>query len=102
MNDLERGIHAEKLLGDETLSAAFEQMRQALLKQIEESPIEDHSGVEKLRISLKLLRGVRANLEHAVRNGKVAAYRLEEERRKKPIVDHYREWRANRVKTNAS
>lgn len=98
MNDLERGIHAEKLLSDETLALAFEQMRQALLKQIEESPIEDHSGVEKLRISLKLLRGVRANLEHAVRDGKVAAYRLEEERRRKNPL----QWAREQVKRHAS
>lgn len=102
VNDLERGAHAEKLLADVLLTEAFEQVRQSILTHIESWPLEDTAGAEKLRMSLKLLRGVRANLEHAVRDGKVAAYRLEEERRKKPLTDIYREWREKRVKSNAS
>lgn len=94
VNDIERGIHADKLLADETLKSAFEQLRQSILTQIEHWPIDDVSGAEKLRMSLKLLRGVRANLEHAVRDGKVAAYRLEEERRKKNPI----QWMRDKVK----
>lgn len=101
MSEIDRAVHAEKLLKDETLSLAFEQLRQSIISQLEVWPLEDVAGAERLRISLKLLRGVRANLEHAVRDGKIAAYRLEEERRKKPLVDSFNEWRAKRVK-NAS
>lgn len=101
MNEIEHAVHAERLLKDETLSTAFEQLRQSIMSQLEVWPLEDVAGAERLRISLKLLRGVRANLEHAVRDGKVVAYRLEEERRKKPLVDSFNAWRAKRVK-NAS
>lgn len=79
---LAHGIKADALLKDETLSLAFERLRQSILDALENMPIEDSAGADKLRISLKLLRGVRANLEHAVRDGKVVAFRLEEERRK--------------------
>jgi hypothetical protein len=81
-----KGAHAEQLLRDEVLSSAFESLRQSILGQLEDWPIEDAAGAEKLRMSLKLLKGVRSNLEHAVRDGKVAAFRLEEERKKESML----------------
>lgn len=83
---ISRGIRAEALLKDADLTKAFEDLRQSILSALENHPIDDDKGAEKLRISLKLLRGVRANLENALRDGKVAAFRLEqEERRKQPV-----------------
>lgn len=75
--DLEQGAKAEKLLKDETLAEAFENVRQAIFQKIEQTPLRDHEGLADLRRMLKLLRDVRANLERALRDGKLAARELE-------------------------
>lgn len=78
---LARGAAAERLLADETLTNAFEAVRHSILESLEEWPIEDRDGAEKLRLSLKLLKGVRSHLEKTIRNGQVAKYQLEERER---------------------
>ena len=75
--DLDQGAKAEKLLNDETLTQAFENVRKAIFEKIEQTPLRDDEGLRQLRIMLKLLRDVRANLERALRDGKLAAKELE-------------------------
>lgn len=82
MNDIDRGNRAQALLDDETLQAAFANVREAILTQIEGCPIRDTEGAEKLRLMLKLLRDVKANLETAVSNGKIAEVELTQEKRR--------------------
>ena len=77
-----RGVKAEALLKDPLFNEAFELVRKAVLDGIENLPIEQAVEAEQLRLSLKLLRAVRAQVEQAARDGKVAAFRLNEERRK--------------------
>ena len=84
MNDIDRGARAEKLINDETLNEAFELVRQHYLKTLENWALSDDEGAKKLRMMLQLVRDVRANLEQALRNGKVAAFRLEERRKLSP------------------
>lgn len=75
--DLERGAKAEKLLRDSTLSQAFDDVRKAIIEQWEACPVRDHEGQHELKLMLKLLSDVRANLERAVADGKLAAAELE-------------------------
>lgn len=81
---LERAGKAEKLLNDSMLMEAFEMVRAQILTNIENAPIRDRDGVHEMQLMLKLLRGVRVNLEQAVRDGKVVIATLEQKRRLAP------------------
>lgn len=98
MNDIERGSHAEKLLSDPLLIEAFESKRVQLLLSLEDLPMTDAVGAEQIRLSLKLLKGLRADLEGYVRDGKVAAQKLEAERnqRESSLKTRFTNWRASR------
>jgi hypothetical protein len=78
----DRGVKAEKLLNDELLTEAFANVRENLLANLEEWPLDDTAGAEKLRMMLKVISAVRKHLEKVLRDGKVAAHELELERRK--------------------
>lgn len=82
---LERAGRAEKLVNDPMLIEAFELVRTQILKNIEDAPVRDRDGVHEMQLMLKLLRGVRANLEQAVRDGKVVLATLEQKRRLAPV-----------------
>lgn len=74
------------LLQNTDLGGAFESVRQALLRKIEECPVRDTEGAEKARLMLKLLRDVRSNLDLAIQDGKVEKLRLEDEPQRFSIV----------------
>ena len=76
-----RAVKAEALLNDATLNEAFGNVRQAILRKIEEAPLRDHEGVHELKLMLKLLMDVRANLTRAVNDGKMAEVQIERESR---------------------
>jgi hypothetical protein len=78
----DRGVRAEKLLNDELFNEAFANVRENLLANLEEWPLDDAAGAEKLRMMLKVISAVRKYLEKVLRDGKVAAHELELERRK--------------------
>lgn len=82
---LERAGRAEKLLADPLLIETFEMMRAQILTNIENAPVRDHEAVHEMHLMLKLLRGVRVNLEQAVRDGKVVIATLEQKRRLTPV-----------------
>lgn len=96
MNPLERGAHAEKLMNDELLKEAFDHLRESYLKSLEDWPLDDTAGAERLRIALKVVQGVRNNLNTVLRDGKVAQIKLEEERKKARLLDQF-PWRRNRA-----
>lgn len=77
-DDIDRGQRAARLLADPTLQEAFGSVEQAIHEQWAQSPIRDHEGQHELRLMLKLLGDVRAVLESAVSDGKVAAQRIDE------------------------
>ncbi len=84
MNDLkavDRAAKAQALLDNPMFDESFALVRTALLERLENWSLQDPNGAEKLRMMLKLLRDVRANIEQALRDGKVSAFRLDEERR---------------------
>ena len=78
---LDRSSKAKSLLDNPMFDESFALVRAALLERLENWSLSDTSGAEKLRMMLKLLRDVRANVEQAVRDGKVSQFRLDEERR---------------------
>lgn len=82
MNPIERGDRAAKLLGDPLLSDAFAAVEAAIHDQWAATPVRDRDGAHELRLMLKLLRDVRANLERAVADGKVETLRIEQEKRR--------------------
>jgi hypothetical protein len=96
MNVIDRAAHAEKLINDELLKESFEQLRQSYLKSLEDWPLDDVAGAERLRIALKVVQGVRNNLNTALRDGRVAQIKLEEERKKARLIDQF-PWRRNRA-----
>jgi hypothetical protein len=74
--ELDQAVRAEKLLNDDTLTQAFTDVRQAIIDKWEATPLRDKDGAHELKLMLKLLSDVRANLEQAVSNGKLAAEEL--------------------------
>jgi hypothetical protein len=93
---LGRAAHAEQLLNDPLLQEAFASVRTAILERIESAPMADTEGAEKMRVMLKLLRDLKANFEHAVRDGQLAKFKLEEERKARALDIQF-PWRRKRA-----
>lgn len=74
--DVERGRKADRLLQDPMLNEAFDLVHQAIHERWEACPLRDRDGAHELRLQLKTLNDVRANLEQAIQDGKLAAAEL--------------------------
>ena len=74
--DLDRGQRAERLLQDPMLNEAFSLVETAIHQAWASAPIRDREGQHELKLQLKLLGDVRANLEQALQDGKLAASEL--------------------------
>jgi hypothetical protein len=79
--DMERGARAERLLNDDMLKEAFTLVENHILSMFRTAPIRDDEGIVKAKQLLHSLGLVRSALEQAVRDGKVAANTLEEQKR---------------------
>jgi hypothetical protein len=79
--DLDRGVRAERLLANPLLIESFDMVRTAIIESWEAAPMRDKDGAHELKLMLKLLTDVRANLEQAVTDGKLAAAELKTQRR---------------------
>jgi hypothetical protein len=73
---MSRAAKAQALLNDEELTAAFESVRAAIIDRWEAAPIRDRDGAHELKLQLKLLADVRANLQAVVNTGKVIQHRI--------------------------
>lgn len=88
---MNRATKAQALLSDPELTEAFSAVRLSLLRRIEDCPIRDKDGVHEIKLMLKLLSDVLANLHSVVNNGKVIEYRLNMlERAKKGISNAFK------------
>jgi hypothetical protein len=76
---LERAAAAKRALDNPALKAAFNEVREAIVHRIEQCPMRDTEGAEKLRIMLRLLNDLRLNLESAINDGKVVELRIQED-----------------------
>lgn len=84
------GARAMRLLEDPVLTQAFADVRLAIIERWEAAPIRDTEGKHELHLMLRLLTDVKANLELAVTNGKLA----QEELRTRNVKLTPAEWRA--------
>lgn len=85
---ISRGLRAKALLEDRELKNAFDSVRQNLLDRMEICPVRDSDGLTLLRLQLKLLNDVKANLQSVVNTGKVVEHRLNLlERAKRGVVN---------------
>ncbi len=66
-----RAAKAQALLNDPELSEAFESVRKSIIDRWEAAPIRDRDGAHELKLMLKLLGDVRANIQSVVNTGKV-------------------------------
>ena len=81
---IDRAIRAERLLNDEDLKQAFSDVKKAIHDQWEKAPLRDEQGAHELKLMLKLLSDVRANLVRAVADGKLEA--VEQEQKKHGVI----------------
>jgi hypothetical protein len=86
--DLDRAAKAKAALANPAIAEAFENVRKAIHDAWEAAPVRDVEGQQILRLQLKLLGDVRANLEAAIADGKIAA--AEVDRRNKPKLADFR------------
>jgi hypothetical protein len=82
-----RANRAKSLLEDAELTAAFNGVRTALLERFEACPIRDIEGQHEIKLMLKLLVDVRANLQSVVDNGKVIEYNVSMLERAKRLIN---------------
>lgn len=78
----ERGQKADKLLSDPLFAESFAEARQVIFDAWEAAPIRDKEGAHELKLMLKLLSDVRAILERAITDGKMAAAELVNQERR--------------------
>lgn len=71
-----RAIKAARLLEDPEFNIAFSAVRSSILERIEACPIRDKEGLYCLRLELKILNDVKANIQHVVNTGKVIEHRI--------------------------
>jgi hypothetical protein len=83
----QRAQRAKSLLEDSELTEAFNGVRTALLERFEACPIRDIEGQHEIKLMLKLLVDVRANLQSVVDNGKVIEYNVSMLERAKRLIN---------------
>ena len=84
---LKRAARARALLDDPELTRAFTGVREALLDRFESCPVRDIEGQHEIKLMLKLLNDVRANLLSILDSGKVIEYRLSMLERAKKVIN---------------
>jgi len=72
---LRQANKAATLMDDSTMKAAFAGVRAALLDRFEACPVRDIEGQHEIKLMLKLLNDVRANLQSMIDSGKVVESR---------------------------
>jgi hypothetical protein len=88
-HDLDRAAKAQAIFDNPLYDDSFEQVRKAIHDQWESTPIRDQEGAHQLRLMLKLLGDVRANLDRVIADGKMARLELDN-RRKSTLADFRR------------
>lgn len=86
MSDIDRASKAKAILESYVFVDAFKNVRDEIIRRLE-SPQTDTETAEDLRRCLRVVGAVRTNLEAAISSGKLEAFRLEqdEKRKKSPL-----------------
>lgn len=82
-----RAEKVQRILNDEEFQRAFENTRLAIFEAIEATPIRDEEGLRHLRLCLKLLKDVKANLTATLNDGKVAAFNIAQQKQDAKLRD---------------
>lgn len=82
-----RAEKVQRILNDEEFQKAFENTRTAIFNAIERTPIRDQEGLHELRLCLKLLQDVKANLTATLNDGKVAEFQIAQQKRDASLRD---------------
>ncbi len=80
--ELDRGARAKEILENELYLEAWTSVEQALIQKWRDCPVRDKEGQHELKLMLKLLDDVKANLVHVLETGKFAESRLQELKRR--------------------
>lgn len=85
--EVERGAKADRVLAE--CDEYFVMVRQGILNTWAESPVGDAEGQHKLRMMLKLLEDVRANVRDAALTGQLARVQIKEEEQRKTATQRF-------------
>jgi hypothetical protein len=87
---IDRANKANDLLKHPEFVAAIAAMRQSILVKIEEAPVRDREAVHELKLMLKLLGDLQANLHSVINTGKVIESRISMLERAKKGLNAFR------------
>jgi hypothetical protein len=92
MSEIDRANKAKAIIENPLYDESWNLVRDAIITRIEKCPLSDTATAEDLRRCLKLLRDVRANLTQVLNSGKIAAFNLaeDEKRRQNPLRNLFR------------
>lgn len=82
----ERGARARLLLESEVYQEAVSTVRNAIIDKWSTSPVADKDGQHELRLMLKLLNDVEANIKDVADTGKLANEQLRIEQEKQSMA----------------
>ena len=82
--EVEDGARADGVL--RSTEPYFDMVRQGILDAWATSPVEDVNGQHKLRLMLKLLEDVRANISTAAQTGQMARIQIKEAEQRSSFV----------------
>lgn len=84
---IDRAQKAERFMADPMFHEMFEQTRLAIFEKIEQTPLRDDEGLKHLRICLKLLADLKANVVTVLNDGKMEEFRIEQHKRDAVLRD---------------
>lgn len=87
--NMSRALKAQALLNDPEFQEAFSAVKSSILERIEACPLRDKEGLYCLRLELKILQDVKANIQHIVNTGKVIESNVSFLEKAKRIVSGY-------------
>lgn len=79
LRESQDGIRAKALLEDPAFDNAIAKVRQGIFDRWASSPIADVQGQHELRLMLKLLNDIMANIREVADTGKLATLQIEQE-----------------------
>lgn len=77
--ELRRGDQARQVIENEIYAESWQSVRDGIISAWENAPIRDKEGQNELKLMLKLLNDVRANIETTMQTGKMAKIMIERE-----------------------
>ena len=86
----------KKLLDDEDLQQAFEDVRRTLMDAFANCKTDDAERMMDISKRLNLLQAVEQNLRRAIQDGQLQDFR-DAEKERPPFLGDIRQWRKNRA-----